>query len=161
MRLFTQKIRRRNRRPPKSSKLTPRQSGPTSEKSRDAIGGRGQITVVVVQLLTCTIVSFTLPSLLRDDQPFSTVNLNLAIRTLVGLVLLFNIYSLWQQLRIKGLCDEIQQKQAKFFTLWPWFDPLTAPYNRRFKKPRLEAEVVRRQKERLITHAAAFGSRSV
>ena len=47
-------------------------------------------TVVIVLLLTCTIVSFSLPSLLRDEQPFSSMNLNLAIRGLVALVLLFN-----------------------------------------------------------------------
>src|SRR5262245_48869768 len=64
-------------------------------------------TVVIVLLLTCTIVSFTLPSLLREEQPFTSINLNIAIRGLIGLVLLFNIYSLWQQLRIKSLCDEI------------------------------------------------------
>src|SRR5579863_1847915 len=81
-------------------------------------------TVVIVLLLTCTIVSFTLPSLLREEQ-FTQINLNLAVRGLVGLVLLFNIYSLWQQLRIKHLCDEIQEKQASADTLYrlAMFDP--------------------------------------
>src|SRR5579862_6045753 len=105
-------------------------------------------TVVVVLLLTCTIVSFTLPSLLRDEQ-FPQMNLNLAIRGLVGLVLLFNIYSLWQQLRIKDLCDEIQQKQASSEVLYrmAMFDPLTGLYNRRFAQPRIEAEIVRCQRK--------------
>ena len=105
-------------------------------------------TVVIVLLLTCTIVSFTLPSLLRDEQ-FTQINLNLAIRGLVGLVLLFNIYSLWQQLRIKDLCDEIQQKQASSEVLYrmAMFDPLTGLYNRRFAQPRIEAEIVRCQRK--------------
>ncbi len=105
-------------------------------------------TVVIVLLLTCTIVSFTLPSLLRDEQ-FTQINLNLAIRGLVGLVLLFNIYSLWQQLRIKGLCDEIQQKQASSEVLYrmAMFDALTGLYNRRFAQPRIEAEIVRCQRK--------------
>jgi diguanylate cyclase (GGDEF)-like protein len=105
-------------------------------------------TVVVVLLLTGTIVSFTLPSLLREDQPFLTFNLNMAIRGLVGLVLLFNVYSLWQQLRIKGLCEEIQQKQTSSEALYrmAMFDPLTGLYNRRFAGPRMEAEVMRSQR---------------
>lgn len=106
-------------------------------------------TVVIVLLLTCTIVSFTLPSLLREEQPFSSINLNIAIRGLIGLVLLFNIYSLWQQLRIKSLCDEIQQKQASSEALYrmAMFDPLTGLYNRRFAEPRIEAEVMRCQRK--------------
>jgi len=106
-------------------------------------------TVVIVMLLTCTIVSFTLPSLLREEQPLATSNLSIAIRGLIGLVLLFNVYSLWQQLRIKGLCDEIQQKQASSEALYrmAMFDPLTGLYNRRFAQPRIEAEVMRCQRK--------------
>ena len=106
-------------------------------------------TVVIVLLLTGTIVSFTLPTLLRDDQPFSQFSMNLAVRGLVGLVLLFNVYSLWQQFRIKDLCAEIQLKQASSETLYrmAMFDPLTGLYNRRFAEPRVEAEVNRCQRK--------------
>jgi len=106
-------------------------------------------TVVIVLLLTGTIVSFTLPTLLREDETFSQLNVNLAVRGLVGLVLLFNVYSLWQQFRIKDLCAEIQQKQASSETLYrmAMFDPLTGLYNRRFVDPRIEAEVKRCQRK--------------
>jgi diguanylate cyclase (GGDEF)-like protein len=106
-------------------------------------------TVVVVLLLTCTIVSFTLPSLLREQQPFVWMNLNVAIRILVGLVLMFSGYSLWQQFHIKDLCDEIQRKQASSEALYrmAMFDPLTGLYNRRFAQPRIEAEVSRCQRK--------------
>jgi diguanylate cyclase (GGDEF)-like protein len=106
-------------------------------------------TVVVVLLLTGTIVSFTLPTMLREDSSFSELNVNLAVRGLVGLVLLFNIYSLWQQFRIKDLCAEIQQKQASSESLYrmAMFDPLTGLYNRRFAEPRVEAEVNRCQRK--------------
>jgi diguanylate cyclase (GGDEF)-like protein len=75
--------------------------------------------------------------------------MNLAVRGLVGLVLLFNVYSLWQQFRIKDLCAEIQQKQASSETLYrmAMFDPLTGLYNRRFVDPRIEAEVKRCQRK--------------
>jgi len=107
-------------------------------------------TVVILLLLTSALVSFALPSLLRDDD-FSQFNLNLAVRGLVGLVLLFNVYSLWQQLRIKHLCDEIQEKQASADTLYrlAMFDPLTGLYNRRFAEPRIESEVLRAQRKGL------------
>jgi len=105
--------------------------------------------VAVVLLLTCATVSFALPSLLSDKDPFSRMNLNLAMRGLVGLVLLFSIYSLWQQIRITKLCDEIQVKQANADTLYrlAMFDPLTGLYNRRFAAPRVEAEVMRSQRK--------------
>jgi diguanylate cyclase (GGDEF)-like protein len=107
-------------------------------------------TVVIVLLLTGTIVSFTLPSLLRGEEAWSELNLNLAVRGLVGLVLLFNVYSLWQQFRIKDLCAEIRQKQASSETLYrmAMFDPLTGLYNRRFAEPRVEVEVNRCQRKR-------------
>jgi diguanylate cyclase (GGDEF)-like protein len=100
--------------------------------------------VVVVLLLTCAIVSFSLPTLLQTDD-FSQLNLNLAMRGLIGLVLIFSVYSLWQQIRIKELCDEIQVKQASAETLYKlaMFDPLTGLYNRRFAEPRIETEVMR------------------
>jgi diguanylate cyclase (GGDEF)-like protein len=106
-------------------------------------------TVVVVLLLTGTIVSFTLPTMLRDDPSFTQLNVNIAVRGLVGLVLLFNVYSLWQQFRIKDLCAEIQQKQASSDHLYrmAMFDPLTGLYNRRFAEPRVEAEVKRCQRK--------------
>jgi len=106
-------------------------------------------TVVIVLLLTSAIMSFSLPSLLRGEETFPKLNLNLAMRGLVGLVLLFTIYSLWQQLRIKGLCTEIQEKQANAETLYrlAMFDPLTGLHNRRFAEPRMEAEVSRAQRK--------------
>lgn len=101
-------------------------------------------SVVVVVLLTCAIASFTLPSLLQNDE-LSQSNLDLAVRGLIGLILIFSIYSLWQQIRIKVLCDEIQVKQASAETLYKlaMFDPLTGLYNRRFAEPRVEMEVLR------------------
>ncbi len=106
-------------------------------------------TVVIVLLLTSAIMSFSLPSLLRGDETFPKLNLNLAMRGLVALVLLFTIYSLWQQLRIKRLCSEIQEKQASAETLYrlAMFDPLTGLHNRRFAEPRMEAEVSRAQRK--------------
>ena len=56
--------------------------------------------------------------------------------------------SLWQQLRIKKLCAEIQEKHANAEMLYTlaMVDPLTGLYNRRFAEPRMEAEVLRAQR---------------
>lgn len=101
--------------------------------------------VVVVFLLTGAILSFSLPSMFQGDMTFSEMNFGVALRGLVGLVLIFSVYSLWQQVRIKRLCDEIQVKQASAETLYKlaMFDPLTGLYNRRFAEPRIESEVMR------------------
>jgi diguanylate cyclase (GGDEF)-like protein len=101
--------------------------------------------LVVVLLLTAAVLSFSIPTLLEGSLDFFQLNLNLAMRGLVALVLLFSVYSLWQQLRIKNLCREIQEKQASAETLYKlaMFDPLTGLYNRRFAEPRIEAEVLR------------------
>ena len=100
-------------------------------------------TVAVVLLLTSTIISFSLPGLVRSEETLP--RLNLAMRGLIGLVLLFAIYSLWQQLRIKKLCAEIQEKHANAEMLYTlaMVDPLTGLYNRRFAESRMEAEVLR------------------
>jgi diguanylate cyclase (GGDEF)-like protein len=103
--------------------------------------------VVVVFLLTGAFISSMLPALQQDDF-VHRVDLNLAARGLIGLVLLFNVYSLWQQVRIKRLCDEVVAKQAHADTLFQMamFDTLTGLYNRRFAEPRIEAEVLRCQR---------------
>jgi len=103
-------------------------------------------TVAVVLLLTSTIISFSLPGLVRSEETLP--RLNLAMRGLIGMVLLFAIYSLWQQLRIKKLCAEIQEKHANAEMLYTlaMVDPLTGLYNRRFAEPRMEAEVLRAQR---------------
>jgi diguanylate cyclase (GGDEF)-like protein len=101
--------------------------------------------VVVVFLLTGAFVTSTLlPSVLQED-PVHRMDLNIAVRGLIGLVMLFNVHSLWQQIRIKRLCDEVVAKQAHADSLYKlaMFDPLTGLYNRRFSEPFIETEVLR------------------
>ncbi|MFZ0036493.1 MAG: hypothetical protein WAK91_03665 [Candidatus Acidiferrales bacterium] len=66
-------------------------------------------TVSVVLLLTATIICLTLPSLVQSTEPLAELNIDLAVRGLVGLVLLFNVYAIWQQIRLKQLCDSIKE----------------------------------------------------
>jgi uncharacterized membrane protein YhaH (DUF805 family) len=56
--------------------------------------------VTVTLLLTAGLASFLFPVLHGDEEFFSTDLLHQAVRGLLGLVLLFDIYTLYQQLQI-------------------------------------------------------------
>ncbi len=107
-------------------------------------------TVVVILVLAGAVVSFSVPTLLNDTDPSYHFNLSQAVRGMIGLVLLFNVYSLYQQIRIKRLCDELAEKHARAetFRRLAIFDPLTGLYNRRFGEPRLASEVSRAQRNK-------------
>src|SRR5574341_1046075 len=63
--------------------------------------------VVVMFLLTAAVVASALPTLLKTDsgvwESLFDLNLTQGIRGLIGLVLLFNTYSIYQQILIKRL----------------------------------------------------------
>lgn len=65
-------------------------------------------TISVLLLLTATIVCLALPSVIQSAEPLAEVNLDLAVRGLVGVVLIFNVYSIWQQIRLKKLCGDMK-----------------------------------------------------
>src|SRR5271170_3618797 len=69
-------------------------------------------TVLVLILMTVTVASFEFPALLSKEQSTYSFYLNQAVRSLVGLVLLFTVYLVYQQsmiLRMRNqLSDQIQ-----------------------------------------------------
>ena len=102
-------------------------------------------SIAVITLLTAAVLSFSLPSVLRNSGEFFQFNLSQAVRGLVALVLLFNVYTLYQQVQIKRLRRELSERQidAEVFRRLALSDPLTGLYNRRFAKQRLAVEVAR------------------
>ena len=104
--------------------------------------------ILVMLLLTGAVVSLSLPSLFREADTFFQFNLSLAVRGLVGLVLLFNVYAIYQQMLIKRLFRQLAEKQAhaELFHRWAMFDPLTGLCNRRFAERHLELEIARSQR---------------
>ncbi len=103
-------------------------------------------------LLTAAVVSLSFPNLLKVEDPFFQFSLNQAVRGLVGLVLLFNAYTIYQQVMIKRLRRQLSEQldamgrlrvRAEELHKQATIDALTGLYNRRFDKQRLAAEAAR------------------
>ena len=111
--------------------------------------------VLVLLLLTITVASFSFPSLLSLENighGFYSFYLNQAVRALVGVVLVFAVYVIYQQTMIirmrNQLADQIQNL-ARVQTLTDEvyklaaLDQLTGLYNRRSGEQRLAEEISR------------------
>ncbi len=72
------------------------------------------LAVLVTLLLTAGIASFLLPLLHAQVDPFYAFNLRLAARGLVGAVLLFDIYTLYQQHLISGMRRRLNERDELF-----------------------------------------------
>ncbi len=70
--------------------------------------------VLVTLLLTAGIISLVLPALHQELGDFGTLQMTLAVRGLVGLVLLFDIYTIYQQFQISRIRKELVQREELF-----------------------------------------------
>ena len=70
--------------------------------------------ILVTLLLTGGIVSFIFPLLHQEISAFDSLHLGLAVRGLVGLVLLFDIYTIYQQLQIYRIRRELVKREELF-----------------------------------------------
>jgi diguanylate cyclase (GGDEF)-like protein len=123
------------------------------------------VAVVVMLLLTVAVVSLSFPGLLSAQDSFFQLSLNAAVRALVGLVLLFNTYSIYQQVMIKRLRKQFSEQldamnnlgvRAEEFHRLATTDPLTGLANRRTAEQRLAAEAARSQRYGHPLTVAAF-----
>src|SRR5277367_1310555 len=112
-------------------------------------------TVAVILLLTLAVASFAFPAMLSRDESTYSFYLNQAVRALVGLVLVFSVYLVYQQLQLSRLRHEVadqMQSLAKVETLasevykLAALDQLTGLYNRRSGEQRLAEEMSRAQR---------------
>lgn len=110
------------------------------------------LAIVVMLLLTVAVISLSFPELIRVDDPFFQFSLSQSVRGLVGLVLLFNTYTIYQQVLIKRLRKQLSGQlevmgrlkvRGDEFHRLATVDPLTGLYNRRFAEQRLSAEASR------------------
>ena len=115
----------------------------------------GSTSVAVVLLLTLCVASFAFPGILDREETTYSFLLNQAVRALVGLVLLFSVYLVYQQFQITKLRTELSAQidsLAKVETLasevykLAALDQLTGLYNRRSGEQRLAEEMSRAQR---------------
>lgn len=109
-------------------------------------------TVMVLILLTVAVASFAFPALLSREQSSYSFYLNQAVRALVGIVLLFSVYLVYQQTMIIRMRNQIAdqfESLARVETLTnevyklAALDQLTGLYNRRSGELRLGEEIAR------------------
>lgn len=102
-------------------------------------------SIFVMLLLTGALISFALPSLMQGATTFLRIEVREAVFALVALVIIFNVYTIYQQVLIKRLRRQLAEKQTHSLILrdLAMIDSLTGLYNRRFAEQRLAAEVAR------------------
>jgi diguanylate cyclase (GGDEF)-like protein len=112
-------------------------------------------TVAVLLLLTLAVASFAFPALLSQEEDTYSFFLNQSVRALVGIVLLFSVYLVYQQVLIhrlrNGLADQIEslakvESLASEVYKLAALDQLTGLYNRRSGEQRLAQEISRAQR---------------
>jgi diguanylate cyclase (GGDEF)-like protein len=115
----------------------------------------GSTTVAVLLLLTLGVASFAFPEMLKQEQSTYSFYLNQAVRALVGLVLVFSVYLIYQQFQISKLRNQLGaqiESLAKVESLasevykLAALDQLTGLYNRRSGEQRLAEEISRAQR---------------
>lgn len=109
-------------------------------------------TVLVLILLTVAVASFAFPAILRQEDSSYSFYLNQAVRSLVGMVLVFTVYLVYQQTmitRMRGEMSKQIESIAKVQSLTnevyklAALDQLTGLYNRRSGEQRLAEEISR------------------
>jgi diguanylate cyclase (GGDEF)-like protein len=105
-------------------------------------------SILVILLLTFAVISLTLPAVLTDAETIFKIKLTEAVFGLITLIVLFNIYTIYQEVLIKRLRRQLLEKQDHYSILrnLAMIDPLTGLYNRRFAEQRLAAEVARSER---------------
>jgi diguanylate cyclase (GGDEF)-like protein len=115
--------------------------------------------VLVTILLTLGIASFAFPGLLDSGRDsLYSFGLGQAVRGLVGLVLVFNVYAIYQQLQIRRMqlalgqqvsaLDKMEARTEEVYKL-ALLDSLTGLYNRRCGEQRLGTEIARTRRNGL------------
>ena len=108
--------------------------------------------VLVITLLMGTIVVLSLPRDFQRDDPLLQLQLTNAVRGLLGLVLIFNVYTLYQQHLLKQVRNDLarqveiateQRIRAEALYELSILDPLTGLFNRRHCDERLRSEMSR------------------
>ena len=113
------------------------------------------MAVIVMLLLTFAVFAMSFPGFVKVDDPLFQASLNRAVRGLIGLVLIFNGYTIYQQITVKRLRRDFSKKieemrilqaRAEEFEHLAMFDSLTGLANRRVAEGRLASEAARSER---------------
>jgi diguanylate cyclase (GGDEF)-like protein len=113
------------------------------------------MAVIVMLLLTFAVFTMSFPGLIKVDDPFFEASMNRAVRGLIGLVLIFNAYTIYQQITVKRLRRDFSKKieemrilqvRAEEFARLALVDSLTGLSNRRVMEGRLASEAARSER---------------
>jgi diguanylate cyclase (GGDEF)-like protein len=105
-------------------------------------------SIFVSLLLTAAIIALAFLALRQGTETSFKIRLTEAIFGLIALIILFNIYTVRQEILIKRLRAQLADKHSQFYSLrsQSMIDPLTGLYNQRFAEQRLAAEVARSER---------------
>jgi diguanylate cyclase (GGDEF)-like protein len=108
------------------------------------------MAIMVMLLLTVAVLSTTFPGLIAVNDPVFQDSLDQAVRGLVGLVLLFNVYSVYQQVTLKRTRRQLsdQLMLAQVFYKQATTDALTGLANRRTAEEQLIREMARARRRK-------------
>ena len=98
--------------------------------------------MLVTILAMVGIASFALPTFLSQFASLHSFFLNDTVRGLLSLVVLFNVYVIYEQLQI----NRIRKQVAEEFYKLAFLDPLTGLFNRRYIEQWLTNEIARSQR---------------
>jgi diguanylate cyclase (GGDEF)-like protein len=107
--------------------------------------------VIVLLSLAALLVSLSVSLYLKGAKTIFGWDLSLAVRLLVGLVVVFTGHMIYQHFRLRTIQKKLawQQIEAEVFRRLAMYDPLTGLYNRRFAEQRLRAEIARSERRGL------------
>jgi diguanylate cyclase (GGDEF)-like protein len=117
------------------------------------------VAIVVMLLLTLAVLSMSFPGLIAGEDTAFQQSLERAVRGLIGLVLLFNIYSVYQQVTIKRKRRQLSEELTKVeqqILKQATTDPLTGLANRRIAEEHLVREMARARRRQAPLTAVAF-----
>src|ERR1700681_560532 len=105
-------------------------------------------SIFVIFLLAFAVIALALPAVRQGADTIFKIKMVEAVFGLIALVVIFNIYTISQEILIKRLRRQLAEKQGHSDLLrnHALIDPLTGLYNRRFAEQRLAAEVARSER---------------
>src|SRR6267154_2488711 len=106
-------------------------------------------SIFVIFLLAFAVIALAFPAVRQGADTIFKIKMVEAVFGLIALVVVFNIYTISQQILIKRLRRQLAEKQghSELLRNLAMVDPLTGLYNRRFAEQRLAAEVARSERK--------------